>query len=135
MDFALSPVHPGTTINPAFPLVKVGELDFQLIPKEIIMQKMQEEQKKALAPRVLAPLAPKPIANGVPVENVLPTTQATVTTSRWRTNAIGEAELVDDGDDADDEGKVVLNGQPFNPQVMKIFFNCQKIMKQLLPVR
>ena len=34
MDFALQPVPPGKGINPAFPLVKVGDSDFQLIPKE-----------------------------------------------------------------------------------------------------
>lgn len=101
MDFALSPVHPGTTINPAFPLVKVGNDDFQLIPREIMMQKMQEEQKR-LGTKSLAPIQPKP--DEVPPE--LPTTTATVTTSRWRTNAIGEPELVDDIS-IENEGKIV----------------------------
>ena len=101
MDFALSPVHPGTTINPAFPLVKVGSDDFQLIPKDVIMQKMQEEQKRQLVPKVLAPIQPKPDEVAPPA---IPTTTATVTTSRWRTNAIGEPELVDDIS-VEDDGK------------------------------
>lgn len=108
MDFALSPVHPGTTINPAFPLVKVGDNDFQLIPKEVIMQKMQEEQKKLNTPRVLAPLRPKPSDGPDAQPAPVPTTTATVTTSRWRTNAIGEAELVDDRDSLDEDGNILV---------------------------
>ena len=116
MDFALSPVVAGTTINPAFPLVKVGDKDFQLIPKEVVMQKMQEEQKKnSLAPKVLAPLRPKPNSNengeeDEPAQPTIPTTTATVTKSRWHINAVGEPELVDCRDESgvDEDGKLKI---------------------------
>lgn len=54
------------------------------------MRQMQEEVRGSGA-KALAPLRPKP--------EDLPTTTATVTTSRWRTNPHGEPELVEELND------------------------------------
>ena len=60
MDFALCPVQKNMVIDPSFPLVKVGDNQFQLIPKEI-MEKQQKAQRQIIPKnRTLAPLQPKP---------------------------------------------------------------------------
>ena len=59
------------------------------------MRQMAEEVRgRGDSSKALAPLRPKP--------EDLPTTTATVTTSRWRTNPQGEPELVEE---LNDDGK------------------------------
>ena len=84
-QFALSLVAPGAPINPAFPLVKVAEKDFQLIPVQnpppdtvdassvTNPSKDKTQEKPSLAP--LRPKNEKEASGG-----------ETTVTSRWKTN-------------------------------------------------
>ena len=93
-QFALSIVAPGAPINPAFPLVKVAEKDFQLIPVQnpppdtvdtaVPNNKDAAGDKKNSTP-ALAPLRPKQGEKEGQTEAAV--------TSRWKTSST-EAEII-----------------------------------------
>ena len=60
MDFALAPVQKNMVIDPSFPVVKVGQNEFQLIPKEIMLKQQKAQRQLLPKSKGLAQLQPKP---------------------------------------------------------------------------
>ncbi|CBY41283.1 unnamed protein product, partial [Oikopleura dioica] len=69
MDFALAPVQKNMVIDPSFPVVKVGQNEFQLIPKEIMLKQQKAQRQLLPKSKGLAQLQPKPGKSGTSDSN------------------------------------------------------------------